>query len=123
MIYSIVIIVLLVIINALEDAFRDTNKKVLAHLFNSLHIAGWFFMMQYDLTVMLVIEYILIRFALFHILYNMIKGVDIFYVGTTSIYGKFWTWFEKWTKFPLNHLLFWLKLISLLLAISFYFTY
>lgn len=113
------ILILLVLINSLEDGFRDTNKKVLAHLFNTLHIVGWLFMIQYELSYILITQYVLLRFSLFDIVYNLIKGNKTFYIGNTSIYGKFWNWIYKITKFQITHLLFWLKLISLLIAISF----
>jgi hypothetical protein len=108
--------VILVIINALEDGFRDSNKKVLAHLFNGLHIAGWIAMMYFDFSWVFVLKYVLIRFALFDVTYNLIRGNKIFYIGTTSLYDKFWRWLEH-KKIPINHLLFWTKLISLLIAL------
>lgn len=113
------ILTVLVLLNALEDSFRDSNKKILAHIFNALHIAGWIYMIQFELTYILVIQYILIRFSLFDIIYNLIIGNNIFYVGNASIYDKFWQWIKVKTKFQINHLLFWLKLISLLIALSF----
>lgn len=110
--------VILVIINALEDAFRDNDRKILAHLFNTLHIAGWIGMIYFDFTWIFIIQYILIRFALFDVIYNLTRGQKIFHIGSTSIYDKFWKRFEKVTKFPMNHVFFWIKLISLLIAIT-----
>lgn len=113
------LLIILVIINGLEDGFRDKGKKILAHMFNSLHIAGWFCMITFDFQWIYVIQYVLIRFALFDVIWNLLVNQSIFYIGYTSLYDKFWRWFEKWTKWPMNHFLFMIKLISLLIAISF----
>lgn len=115
--YILLILLSLVLANAIEDSFRTKNKKVLAHIYNSIHIVGWFYLMKFDFNWTYVFQYILIRFALFDITWNLIVGKPLFYIGTTSLYDKFWQWFKKTTKFPMNHFLFWVKLIALLLAV------
>src|SRR6056297_304148 len=99
---QIVLLIILVLVNAIEDAFRDEGKKELAHLFNTLHIAGWFCMMSFPISLILVVQYVLARFALFDITYNLMRGIDLFYIGSTSIYDKLWRWFGEITGFPMN---------------------
>ena len=117
------LLVILVIINGLEDGLRDKGKKILAHIFNSLHIAGWMFFAYIfwglDFKLIYAFQYILIRFALFDLVWNLINGLPLFFTGTTSLYGKFWKWINNKLKWNSEHFLFWIKLISLLIAISF----
>jgi hypothetical protein len=46
--------------------------------------------------------YLLLRFALFDIIYNLVAGLGIWFIGTTKLSDKFWQWFFKTTKFPVG---------------------
>ena len=62
--------------------------------------------------------FILLRFALFDIIYNLIIGEPIFYVGSTKIYDKIWSWFFRWSGIPRDHFFAMFKLIALVISIT-----
>ena len=62
--------------------------------------------------------YVLLRFALFDIIYNAIQGLPIFFIGTTKLYDKWFRWFFIKTRLPKEHFLAMLKFISLLIGIT-----
>lgn len=62
--------------------------------------------------------YLLLRFAIFDILYNLVAGLPITYIGTTKLSDKFWKWFFKITHFPVGLFFGMLKFICLLIGIT-----
>lgn len=46
--------------------------------------------------------YLLLRFALFDIIYNLTAGLPIFYIGCTKLSDKLWQKFFNWTHFPVG---------------------
>lgn len=64
---------------------------------------------------------LLLRFALFDVIYNLIRGLDVFYFGKTKLWDRTWNWFFTRTGVNKPHFLFMFKLLSLLIGISFCF--
>ena len=63
--------------------------------------------------------YVLLRFALADLIFNLSAGLPLFYIGSTKIYDKIWQWFFEWTQFSEIHFLFMFKLIALCIGLSF----
>lgn len=62
--------------------------------------------------------YVLLRFALADLVFNLSAGLPLFYIGTTKLYDKIWQWFFEWTQFSQVHFLFMFKLIALCIGLS-----
>lgn len=126
--------VIIIILHALSDGFycrsftnsKKSNDKIFFHILSSLHIASWliFIVICNDIYLMkikwyfIIMMYVLLRFALFDVIWNIVNKKELFYTGNTSLYGKFWTDVEETTKWSKTQILFWLKLFSLLIAYS-----
>ncbi|NLG02388.1 MAG: hypothetical protein GX567_00910 [Clostridia bacterium] len=62
--------------------------------------------------------YILLRFALFDVIHNLCAGIPMFYIGSTKWYDQIWQWFFNCSGIPSVHFLFMMKLIALLIGIT-----
>lgn len=62
--------------------------------------------------------YLLLRFAIFDAIYNLIRGLPLFFIGTTKLFDKAWRWFFSKTGIPHEHFLALLKFICLLIGIT-----
>ena len=62
--------------------------------------------------------YVLLRFALFDVIHNLCAGIPVFFIGTTKWYDLFWQWFFTWSNIPAGPFFFMLKLIALLIGIT-----
>ena len=108
----------LVILEALWSGFYDRDKKTLSGWFQMGFLCAVLGVMLLDYTWLIVPAYILVRFALFDLVYNLIRGVDWWFIGSTKPIDRFWQWFFFKTGFPINHFFFWTKLISLIIGVS-----
>lgn len=110
---EIVFIYLLVILDAIADALRDSKKK-LAHLIQVLFVAAFFILVfLYEGTTLkdhlsIIALYLVARLFFFDLVYNAVRGVGLLYIGDTSywdIYTKrilarikmpvgFWVWIK-----------------------------
>lgn len=111
-------IFLLVILEALWSGFYDKGQKTLSGVFQMLFLLAVLGVMLLDYTWLIIPAYILVRFALFDLTYNLVRGLKWWYYGNTKPIDKFWTWFFHKTSFPANHFFFWTKLISLIIGVS-----
>jgi len=75
---------ILVVLAALMDGFYDKGKKLLSSVFKSLFIGAvaYSFTLQGDYKT--VIYFFLCWWVLFDIVYNIVRGLGLFYVGTTK---------------------------------------
>jgi hypothetical protein len=126
---NLLIVTLLIALEASHEGFADRGEKLLGGLLEFAYIA--FFTTIIILwstggswagnTVgfnNMIIGYLLIRYALFDVIYNAARGVNIFFIGTTKLYDRLWKRFLDWTKFPDIHFLLWTKFLCLLIGLS-----
>jgi hypothetical protein len=64
------------------------------------------------------IGYVLLRFALFDIVYNLSAGLNLFFIGTTKGSDQIWNWFFDWSGFPPNLFLGLLKFIAFVWGVA-----
>jgi hypothetical protein len=62
--------------------------------------------------------YVLLRFALFDISYNLIRGLSPFYIGSTKLIDKAWKWFFIWSGIPVVHFFAMFKFIALCIGVA-----
>jgi len=126
MIYTILFI-LVVLTDAIGQSLRDrkteifprlkSGNKLFSHTFHGLMVAvflsgfllaniGELGVITWGIAGVIGACYIGIRYTIFDWVYNPVAGNDFWYLGKTSIYGKFLTWLLAWTGFPKAHLLF-----------------
>jgi len=110
---------ILVVIAALMDGFYDEKKKLISSLFKSLFIVGicYFLIREGDLWD--VVYLLLCWWILFDIVYNIVRGIGMFYVGHTK-------WTDKLLRaiFRTNapHFSFVTKLMALAGVIAMFYT-
>ena len=61
--------------------------------FNKVHIAYETKLVSF---IKVLIGYLLLRFALFDIIWNISAGQDLFYYGTTKLYDRIMTYLGSW---------------------------
>lgn len=126
---TLLIFLILIISEALYEGLYDNGKKALAgvlEFFSKLLTMGmiilWLNGTDYEFVRrelwVLIGGYILLRFALFDAVYNLIRCLPVFYIGSTKIYDKLWRKFFSWSGISSEHLLFMVKLIALLISVS-----
>lgn len=65
-----------------------------------------------------IIGFLLMKFAIFDPIHNLVAGLKISFIGTTKFWDRFWQWFFKTTRFPVSFLSV-LRCISFLIGFSF----
>jgi hypothetical protein len=80
--------VLSIISDAVGDAFRD-SKKVYSHIFQALAIAFLLCVPFFPFEWYMLIGYGCLRIALFDYAYNLARGLELNYIGNTSLWDKF----------------------------------
>lgn len=107
------LLLLLVVLDAAGDAFRLKGKQVLHHSLESLQVALWVAVWAlFEFQPYYIAMYILGRFVMFDLVFNLIAGNKLLYVGKSSLYGRFFSWFIPRVKEP-GQLLPWLKILAL----------
>ena len=105
--------ILLVLLDATGDAFRLRHWMAAHHFMELLHVAGWFAIWAlFGFKRVYILLYILARVALFDITFNPVAGLEPFYVGFTSLYDSFITWFSGLFKSAPGHFAFILTFMS-----------
>ena len=124
------IVLFLIITEAISEALYDNGSKTLSGVFEFILRAAttivvllWLFGIDspfgYELSLFQLIGgYVLLRFALFDVTYNLTRGLEVFYVGETKIYDKVWKAFFRWSGISIEHFLFMAKFIALLISLS-----
>lgn len=97
-----IICLFLIIFEAISEAFYDNGSKTLSGVFEfilrsatTIVVLFWLFGIDspfgYELSLFKLIGgYVLLRFAIFDVAYNLVRRLPIFYVGETKIYDKVW---------------------------------
>jgi hypothetical protein len=79
-----VIILLLPVIGALQDGFYDEGKKHLSSYFKGLFILGVCLLIPAGISWWYVLYFLLCWWVLFDVVYNLVRGLGLFYVGKTK---------------------------------------
>lgn len=105
-----------VVCGAASDALSDGGMKVLGHLVNATEIllllAGAVgFRIQLKELVPFIATYVAFRIVFFDPVYNVIRGLPLFYLGSTGLWDKFLS------KFPAHGVTF-MRVIFLMVGIA-----
>jgi hypothetical protein len=116
-------LLLLVILDATGDAFRIQGWQVLHHSIESLQVAGWLAVwILFRFNPVYIAMYILGRFVTFDVVLNLIVGNDWWYVGETSLYGRFLSWLAGLVKQPISMFVTAFKAIALFVWVAWFWT-
>lgn len=108
------LLLLQVVLDAAGDAFRTRKWQIPHHAFEALQIAVWIFIWaKFEFELYFIWMYVIGRFWAFDMVYNLITKEELWYVGKTSLYGRFFSWFIPKIKEP-GMLVPWLKGMALL---------
>jgi hypothetical protein len=122
--------ILLILLEAISEGLADRGKKTIAGIMEFFYRAmvtfvvfAWLinfdiFYVKYENLFYIIGGYLLLRFAIFDIVYNLVRGLPFFFIGTTKVFDKTWQWFFKVTGFPVNHFFAMTKFLLLLIAIT-----
>lgn len=120
----------LILFEAIPEALSLREIKTVAGIIEFIYrmvitviIFAWLvnfqiFHCHYEAIGYIIGGYLLLRFALFDIIFNWCAGLPIFFIGKTKLYDKFWYWFFKTTHFPINHFFITVKFIGLIIGIT-----
>jgi len=98
------LLLLIVSLDALGDAFRRLQKHVLHHVMESIPIMLWMAIWAlFGFDWYYIAMYILARFAVFDLVYNLTVGHSWYYIGDSSIYDKGIKWFAKVARAPISY--------------------
>jgi hypothetical protein len=90
----------LVVLDAVGDAFRLRGWQIPHHAMEVVHVAGWIVVWGlFGFKTMYIPLYILGRIVLFDVVFNLTAGLPIGHIGKNSIYDivvtKLGGWFEQ----------------------------
>jgi len=108
------ILLALVVLDAVGDAFRLRGWQIPHHILEVFHVAGWvvvWALFAFDLQFVLL--YVLGRIVLFDIVFNLTAGLPIGHVGTNSIYDLVVTKIGGWVKQHPGHFAFIFRVMAL----------
>jgi len=94
-------LLLLVLLDASGDAFRLQGWQVAHHSMEAMMIVGWVAVWAlFKFNPVYIVMYLLGRFIVFDVTFNLIAGLDWWYIGESSLYGRFIVWFSDVVKQP-----------------------
>jgi uncharacterized membrane protein len=122
----------LILSESISEALSDEGKKMVAGIIEFINLAvitliifAWLncvypkgIRWQPAYYWQVVAGYILLRFALFDLAYNLIRRLPLFYIGMTKLSDKLLRKFFTRTRIPAEHMLFMFKLISLVIGLT-----
>ena len=83
------LLLLQVILDASGDAFRFRGWQIVHHMTESIQIAGWFAIWAlFGFDWQFIVMYIMGRIVVFDLVFNLIAGNKLFYVGESDLIGK-----------------------------------
>ena len=123
-----ILAIFLIVFQAVPDGLYDEGKKTLAGVLKSIYLAvvtiitfafitGVYFVPDRHVFLVTLAGYLLMRFSLFYVIYNLTRGLPIFFIGTTKIYDKVLNWFFKKTGFPKDHFLAFVSVLLLIIGV------
>jgi hypothetical protein len=119
----------LIIFEAVPEALVLTGHKTLAGIFEGVYLLGvtlgifaWLNGVKVNKCIrsfwFIIGGYVLVRFALFDVTYNLVAGLPLTYIGTTKITDIMWQEFFALTHFPVGLFFGMLKFICFLIGIT-----
>lgn len=110
----ILILLSLVLLDAIGDAFRLRGWQIVHHIMEVAHVAGWITLWAlFGFGPIFIAIYILGRIILFDIVFNLAAGLPIGYIGTSSLYDIILTKFGGWVKQHPAHFVFIFRFMAL----------
>jgi len=131
--------IFLIVLDAVGDGLRDRKFRMVAGILETLLLtlllsSMLFFQTLYwpvtlwpDQCALLILAYAVLRYALFDVIYNLVKGnFYLFTTGTTKLFDRIHTkiidwiirksWFGKLLDIPEDIFLFTIKILALVLG-------
>jgi len=122
----------LILSESISEALSDEGKKTVAGIIEFINLAlvtlivfAWLdlyypkWMWWHEVNYWQVVGgYVLLRFAVFDLVYNLIRRLPPFYIGMTKLSDKLLRKFFTRTRIPSEHMLFMFKLISLTIGLT-----
>lgn len=116
-------LLLLVILDASGDAFRLEGWQVAHHMMETLQVIGWIALWSlFKFNPVYIVMYLLGRFIGFDTVFNLIVGLDLFYVGESSLYGRVLSQFTDVVGTPPAMLISALKFMALIWWVAWFWT-
>ena len=114
-----IVIILFPIVGALMDGFQHSGKKLTASIFKTLFLVGIAYFLLLDLGGWYIVHLALCWWVLFDITYNIVRKLNLFYVGHTKWTDKL-LWVISFGNAP--HLSFILKLMAVAGIVALFYT-
>lgn len=122
----------LILTESVSEALADNGKKTIAGIIEFIKLAmvtlivfAWLdltypkWMWWHEVNYwQVVVGYVLVRFAIFDLVYNLIVRYPLFYIGTTKLSDKLLRKFFTVTHLPSEHMLFMFKLMALAVGLT-----
>lgn len=109
-----IILLALVLIDAIGDAFRFRGWLTPHHITEVVHVAGWIVLWAFfPFSLVYVWLYLCSRIVLFDITFNLTAGLPIGHIGKSSLYDIVLTKFGGWVRQNPVHFAFILRAIAL----------
>lgn len=116
-------LLLLVVLDASGDAFRLNGWQAAHHVMETIQVAGWFAVwLLFRFNPVYIVMYLLGRFIGFDAIFNLITDNELFYVGESSLYGRFLSWGISMMGINMGMLIGWLKLLALIWWVAWFWT-
>lgn len=116
-------LLLIILLDASGDAFRLHGWQVAHHIMEALQICGWLFIwFNFRFNPVWIVMYLLGRFVVFDVTFNLIAGLDWWYVGESSLYGRIIVWFSDLVKQPVALMVSMPKFIALVWWVAWFWT-
>jgi len=83
------IIIILIVLDALKDSLYDRGAKTVSGVIDLIYLSVMIcgVVLMHGDWIWIVI-YVCLRWSVFDIIYNLIRGLPIFYIGTTKPIGR-----------------------------------
>ncbi|KKM01892.1 hypothetical protein LCGC14_1789890 [marine sediment metagenome] len=122
MIISLVLL-LIVMLDAAGDALRLRKHQVISHMAEAVQVALWIAVWAlFEFQVYYIAMYILGRFIVFDLVFNLIAGNKIFYIGESSLYGRGLRWLAGKVRQPVGLFISMPKLMALVWWVAWFLT-
>jgi len=122
---AIIAITLLPVFWALSDGFYDEQKKLISSVFKLLSLACVCAFPYAPASIWAAVYFLLCWTIVFDITYNIVRKLDVFYVGKTKLTDKLLRWFcdtNGFTRGHYAHVSFFVKLFAAALIFAVFFT-
>ena len=107
-------LLLIVVLDAAGDALRLRKHQVISHAAEAVQTVLWIAVWAlFEFQVYYIAMYILGRFIVFDLVFNLIVGNEIFYIGESSLYGRGLKWLARKVRQPIGLFISMPKLMAL----------